>query len=313
MPLDHFVSQVHLKNFYSPLLGNRMFALRKSDMKAFTPDAQSVCRIEEGNTNGYLLEPRAIEEFLKDIEPRYNEAAINVVEADIRPQTVYVLAGFIAYVLTCSPAGMRIQSGPLKSVVEETGRMLDSKGEIGVPPPELGASSLAALLDGGQVRVEIDPKYPQAIGIDSILQRTNIFANFVWEILVNETDSPFFTSDFPIAIEPTTDMRIINRIVPLTPRLAVRLHPDISVDTNAADFSFKGFRRKIRRASREEVVKINTLLVRCAESMVFFSKDEDWVERFVRKNSLFRIESRTQRIPYQRGSLLFGSLEVVST
>lgn len=208
---------------------------------------------------------------------------------------------------------MRIHSGPLKGVVVETGRMLDTKGEIGVPPPALGASSLTALLDSGQVRVEIDPKYSQAIGIDSILQRTNTFGNFVWEILVNETDSPFFTSDFPIAIEPTTDLRIINRIVPLTPRLAVRLHPDISVDTNAADFSFNGFRRKIRRASREEVVKINTLLVRCAESMVFFSKNEKWVERFVRKNSLFRIESRTQRIPYQTGSLLFGSLEVVST
>lgn len=313
MPLDHYVSQVHLKNFYSPMLGNRMFALRKADMKAFTPDAQSVCRIEEGSTNRYLLEPRAVEEFLKDIEPRYNEAVTNVIEVDIRPQTVYVLAGFIAYVLSCSPAGIRIHSGPLKGVVEETGRMLDSKGEISVPPPTLGASSLTELFASGKVRVEIDPKYPQAIGIASILQRTNTFGNFVWEILVNETDSPFFTSDFPIAIEPTTDLRIINRIVPLTPRLAVRLHPDISLDTNAADFSFKGFRRKIRRASREEVVRINALLVRCAESTVFFSRNDDWVERFVRKNSYFRIESRTQRIPYQRGSLLFSSLKIVPT
>lgn len=313
MPLDHYVSQVHLKNFYSPRLGNLMFAIRKTDMKAFTPDAQSVCRIEEGSTNGYLLEPRAIEEFLKDIEPRYNEAVTNVVETDIRPQTVYVLAGFIAYVLSCSPAGMRIQSGPLKGVVAETGRMLDTNGEISAPPPAIGASSLTELLDSGKVHVEIDPKYPQAIGIASILQRTNTFGNFAWEILVNETDSPFFTSDFPIAIEPTADLRIINRIVPLTPRLAMRLHPDISVDTSATDFSFKGFRRKIRRASREDVVRINSLLVRCAESTVFFSRNEEWVERFVRKNSSFRIESRTQRIPYQRGSLLFGSLEVVST
>lgn len=313
MPLDHYVSQVHLKNFYSPLLGNLMYALRKTDMKAFTPDAQSVCRIEDGSTNGYLLEPRAIEEFLKDIEPRYNEAVTNLVETDLRPQTVYVLAGFIAYVLSCSPAGMRIHSEPLKGVVEETGRMLDSRGEISAPPSALGASSLTELLDSGKVRVEIDPRYPQAIGIASILQRTNTFGNFVWEILVNETDSPFFTSDFPIAIEPTADLRINNKIVPLTPRLAMRLHPDFSVDTNAVDFSFKGFHRKIRHASRKEVVRINTLLVRCAESTVFYSRNEDWVERFVRKNSSFRIESRNHRIPYQRGSLLFSSLEVVPT
>lgn len=312
MPLDHYVSQVHLKNFYSPLLGNRMFALRKADMKAFTPDAQSVCRIEEGSTNSYLLEQRAIEEFLKDIEPRYNEAVANVVEADLRPETVYVLAGFMAYVLSCSPAGMRVNSEPLKGVVEETGRMLDSKGEIAPPPPGLGASSLTELLDSGQVRVEVDPKYPQAMGITSILQRTNTFGNFGWEILVNETDSPFFTSDFPIAIEPTNDLRIINRIAPLTPRLALRLHPDLSVNTNAADFSFKGFRRKIRRVSRGDVQRINTLLVRCAESMVFFSENHNWVERFVRRNSLFRIENRTRRVPYQTGSFLFSSLQVVA-
>ncbi|GAB2179862.1 hypothetical protein DLREEDagrD3_00850 [Denitratisoma sp. agr-D3] len=290
-----------------------MFALRKTDMRAFTPDAQSVCRIEKGSTNSYLLEPRAIEDFLRDIEPRYNEAVKNVVEADIRPQTIYVLAGFIAYVLSCSPAGMRIQSGPLKGVVEETTRMLDAKGEISAPPPALGATSLADLLGNGKVRVEIDPKYPQAIGIASILQNTNTFGNFAWEILVNETDSLFFTSDFPIAIEPTADLRIINRIVPLTPRLAMRLHPDIAAGTSAVDFSFKGFRRRIRRISREEVVRINTLLVRCAESTVFFSKNEDWVERFVRKNSSFRIESRTQRIPYQSGSLLFSSLRIEPT
>lgn len=313
MPLDHYISQVHLKNFYSPQLGKLMFALRKTDMKAFTPDTQSVCRIDEGSTNSYLLEPRAIEEFLKDIEPRYNEAVKNVIEADISPETIYVLAGFIAYVLTCSPAGMRIHSGPLKAVVEETSCMLDTIGKISAPPPSLGAASLTEFLESGKVRVEIDPKYPQAIGIASILQRTKIFGNFTWEILANETDSPFFTSDFPIAIEPTADLRIINRIVPLTPRLAIRLRPNISMNKNSTDFSFKGFHRKIRRASWEEVVRINTLLVRCAESTVFFPRNEDWVERFVRKNSSFRIDSRTQRIPYQRGSLLFSSLAIVST
>jgi hypothetical protein len=26
MPLDHYIPQVHLKNFYSPVLGNQMYA-----------------------------------------------------------------------------------------------------------------------------------------------------------------------------------------------------------------------------------------------------------------------------------------------
>jgi hypothetical protein len=35
MALDHYVSQVHLKNFYSPALDGLMYAIRKSDLKRF--------------------------------------------------------------------------------------------------------------------------------------------------------------------------------------------------------------------------------------------------------------------------------------
>jgi hypothetical protein len=72
MALDHYVSQVYLKNFYSPALDGLMYALRKSDLKRFPTKSQDVCRIEEGSTNAYLTKDRAIEEFLKEVEPRYN-------------------------------------------------------------------------------------------------------------------------------------------------------------------------------------------------------------------------------------------------
>src|SRR5215475_8201703 len=64
MPLDHYVSQVHLKNFYSPLLGELMYAFRKSDSKKFPTKAQDVCRITDHNTNPFLQQPRVIEDFL---------------------------------------------------------------------------------------------------------------------------------------------------------------------------------------------------------------------------------------------------------
>ena len=69
MPLHHYVSQVHLRKFYSPTLGNRMYATRKADLKAFTPNSESVCRVMNGSTNAYLLKDRVIEDFLKTIEP----------------------------------------------------------------------------------------------------------------------------------------------------------------------------------------------------------------------------------------------------
>ena len=315
MALDHYVSQVHLKNFYSPKLGKLMYAIRKSDLKAFTPNAESICRIGEGNTNSYLREERSIEEFLKSIEPKYNATLAKILTGKIDAECVYVIAGFVAYVLTCSPAGMRIQSEPLKNIVEETAKILDSKGSLPAPPPELGGDRLTELLNSKKVHVEIDPKYPQAVGIGSILSIATTFGNSKWDFLINLFDeSPFFTSDFPVAIEKTNDPRILNRVTPLSPDLAVRIRPDISQANGSSNFSFSGFKSTIRKISRQEVININKLIVRCAETNVFFRDNHEWVPKFVERNADFRIEPRTHKIPHgKNGKLLWSTLEIIKS
>jgi hypothetical protein len=311
MSLDHFVSQVHLKNFYSPKLGGLMYAIRKSDLKLFTPNSQSVCRIENGSTNSYLREDRIVEEFLKRIEPRYNAALKKLMTDKIDPECIFVIAGFVAYVSACSPAAMRLHSKPLKAFVEDTTAILDSKGSLPAPPPELGGKSLTELLQSGIINVNINPKYPQAIGIASIIFLTITYGNFHWDILINPfDDSPFFTSDFPIAIERTDNPRILNRIIPLAPHLSIRIHPNLSYDREHPDFSFSGFRRTIRKLSRSEVMSINRLIVRCAETTVFFRDNHEWVASFVKKNDGFRIETRTEKVPYKKGNLLQTTQEI---
>src|SRR5712691_10458734 len=154
MPLDHYVSQVHLRKFYSPALGNRLlYAIRKSDLRAFTPDSGAVCGIQDGSTNAYLREDRAIEDFLKTIEPNYNAALDNLVAEEIDHTCIYTIAGFVAYVISCSPAGMRIGSGPFKSTVETTAATMEAKGLLPPPPPQLGDTTLTALLRDGAVNV----------------------------------------------------------------------------------------------------------------------------------------------------------------
>lgn len=113
MPLDHFVSQVHLKNFYSPILGNRMYALNKKNLKEFTPRSEDVCSIEDGSTNAYLRENRAIEEFLKAIEPKYSTAVAKLASNRIDGECICTIAGIVAYLISCSPAGIRIPSSAL--------------------------------------------------------------------------------------------------------------------------------------------------------------------------------------------------------
>jgi hypothetical protein len=317
MPLDHYIPQVHLKNFYSPVLGDRMYAMRKSDLKSFTQNSKNVCRINHGSTNAYLKEGRVIEEFLKTIEPEYNGALAKLIEDKIDEQCIYTISGFVAYVISCSPAGMRIQSGPLKSTVETVAAMMEARGLIPPPPKELkelglGGESLVELLGTGAVKVKVDPKFPQAVGISSIYRSLAIFGNFGWDILLNDfSHSPFFTSDFPAAIEETRDRLIINRIVPLAPNLAIRIRPDLTIDKDLADFSFANFHCRRRRISQKEAVEINRLIVRCAEDTVFYRDDSAWVQRFIAKNRHYRVESSTYRQPTRNGSLLTSGLKIV--
>jgi hypothetical protein len=319
MPLDHYIPQVHLKHFYSPILGNLMYATRKSDLQSFTPDSKSVCRINDGSTNTYLKEDRSIEEFLKTIEPKYNEALAKLIEDKIDEQCIYTISGFVAYVVSCSPAGMRIQSGPLKSSVETVAAMMEARGLIPPPPKELkelglGGESLVELLDTRAVEVKVDPKFPQAIGINSIRRSLAIFGNCRWDILLNDfNQSPFFTSDFPAAIEETRDRLIINRIVPLAPNLAIRIRPDLTIDKDLADFSFANFSCRRRSIRQNEAIEINRLIVRCAEDTVFYRDDSAWVQRFIAKNRHYRVESGISKQPTRNGSLLTSRLKIVET
>ncbi len=312
MPLDHYVSQVHLRKFYSPVLGDRMYAMRKSDLKSFTPNSKVVCGINDGSTNAYLQNDRAIEEFLKVIEPKYDAALDMLKTKRINTECIYTIAGFIAFVYTCSPGGMRINSEPHKRRVENLAYDLDAKGEFSPPPPILGGKNLTELLRSGSTKVVIDPKFPQAIGIANILNLTALLGNFRWEVLQNELDgSPFFTSDFPVAIEESDDPYTLNKIIPLAPNLAVRIIPDRTFDKSRADFTFANFTNRSRKVNRQEVMKINRLIVRCAEDIVFYRDDYPWVQPFIAKNRYYRVEAITREITTQLGKESFVAQKVV--
>lgn len=306
MPLDHYVPQVHLRNFYSPLLGERMYGIRKSDMHAFPCRSEDVCRTKDGSTNDYLKEPRAIEEFLETIEPKYNASLEKLRAGRVDKGAVHVIAGFIAYIATCSPAAMRIGAAPLRNVVEAEANLLDKTGDLPKAPASLGGKSLSELLAEGTVSIPIDNKYPQAIGISNVIDLVGSFGNFAWEVLINqEPGSAFFTSDYPVAIERTSDARILNKLVPLAPDVAVRIMPDLSKDRRN-DLSFSDFDYRVRRPKGTEIREINRLIVQSAETLVFYRDAADWVKRFVERHRKYRIEPTSQKIPTGRGYLLLN-------
>lgn len=295
MPLDHYVSQVHLRQFYSKT-EKQLHGAHKQDLKKFHCYSKDVCRINNGSTNEYLIEPRAIEDFLPKIEKNYKDAIDKIQKGEINPDIIYVIAGWIAYVNACSPAGMRIHSEHPKAIAREVVRSLELIGKI---PPLSENFSLMTCLDLGYASIKVNPKYPQSIGIKNIENFTYMLGNYRWEALINNfTDSPFFTSDYPITIENTHNSIFSNLIIPLSPNLALRIHTS---QEKSFDPQFKENRFYRKEISHNEVCKINQLIVQCAEDIVFFGDEYPWVMPFIVKNSKYRIAvvTNTQRLPGQ--------------
>lgn len=303
MPLDHFVSQVHLKNFYTDR--GRLVGVKKDDLKKFYAKSEDVCRRIDGNTNGYLTEPRVIEEFLKRIEPNYNMALDAIRRREIDAETVYVIAGFVAYVMSCSPTAMRIGTPHIAAALQSGAEMLDVHGLLPPAPEGLGGRSLSDLLDDGMVRINIDEKYPQAIGISGIEARVAIFGNALWDVMfADPAYGGFFTSDFPAALGPSYDNRVVSKTVPLAPDVAIRIHPQLRERGKEPDLSFPWFRARFRTLRPQEMREVNRELVRAAESVVLYHADTDWLLPFVRKHRAFRVESIVTRIPSPLGGKL---------
>jgi hypothetical protein len=303
MPLDHFIPQVHLKKFSFSDPPERINAIRKRDMFAFKPRAKDICRIDQGNTNRYLKEPRFIEAFLKSIEPNYTRAVEGLRTDKITPDCIFVIAGFVAYVTACSPTAMRLECTPLSSVLNEVTRFLDAAGRFPPPPLSIGGLSMTDLLEGGMVNIEVDRKFPQAMGIRAIYDLLFLMGNFDWDVMENRfhAESPFFTSDFPIGIVPSAELPTLDKIIPLSPDLAVRLRPNKQSLIRKVRNDFAGFRYRRVHLNHDEVTQINELIARCAETEVYFKKDKHDVSEVIRSNAGFRIETSVKSLRFGKG------------
>lgn len=314
MALDHYVSQVHLRKFYSPSFRNRMYAISKRNLRTFTASSEGVCGIHEGSTNSYLREARAIEAFLETIEPNYNTALEQLANDRIDEKCIYTIAGFAAYVSSCSPGAMRVNSSALQGMVQAEGMILESQGLLPAPPPELAGLNLTEIFNRGLVQVDVDLRFPQAIGIASILKNTALLGNFQWEVLHNNIeDSSYFTSDYPVAIEQSRDPSLRNKVIPLSPNLAIRIRPTRSIRHDQVDFTFANFSHKTKDLLRKEVEHVNRLVVRCAEDLVFFRNNEPWVQKFVGRNRHFRVDTRVHRVPHGTGIITECTQDIIET
>jgi hypothetical protein len=227
-------------------------------------------------------------------------------------RAVFSIGGFIAYVQTCSPAGMRIFAEPIRKQLETIAEVADKNGSIPLSPNALGGKSLTQLLADGTVKFSVDPKFPQALGITTMMGRLSKVGNSLWEILINDhSTSPFFTSDYPIAIESDSKRRIFHLIAPLSPNIAVRIRPDPRQAKSKDDLTFSNFSYKLHRLTHREVKEINRRIAQCAEDIVFYQNEKEWTRGVIEKNRHYRIETITEKVRMGTGTLHLSTQKIV--
>lgn len=298
MARDHYVSQVHLRNFYPP--GKTMLhAINKENMKEFECPAKAVCFVEEGSTNEHLSDQRCIEKLLPLIENKYNASVQKLRKGRPDDDAIYVIAGFVSFVQCCAPAFMRVYGPLLHNSLRTAVTSMERHGLIDVEemPSDIDAKTLSELIDKDFVKVGIDPKYAQARGIINFKNFLSARVGSNWEILINTKDNnPFFTSDYPFVMEQVGHS-IFNAIAPLAPDIAVRIKPPAFPRQALGAVNSLRSRIQYPKISRHEILEINRLIIRSAEKFVFFRDNYEWIRRFVKKNLDYRVDldiSRTE-------------------
>lgn len=298
MALDHYVSQVYLKQFLHQPDKRLLYAVRKSDLKTFTPRTKDVCRTEQGSTNAFLKENRVVEEFLRTIEPAYEPCLVRTMRGTVDMESISVFAGFLAYILTYTPTALRMFDPPVRAALEKVIQNLDGSGKIepiSVPSlPDWDGKTLSTLKAEGKVRLDIDLKMPQAMATAQMNRITQTLAACDVSILRPKGSGRFLTSDFPSVILGHVDGKFAQRFLPLSPFVGLIFHTE-TFDADRDESKVRFF-----QVGEARMRQLNFEIIKAAEELVFSHRKFPWLRKSVRSLAHFRTDTFVENIgPFQ--------------
>ncbi|MGI4878004.1 MAG: DUF4238 domain-containing protein [Janthinobacterium lividum] len=311
MPLDHYVPQVYLRQWRSlERDSQQVLVTRKSDLLEFPANPSSICRIENGSTNQYFDDERILEKFLLDIEPLYNHAVGVFRQGDLTRNEVYVVAGLMAYLVHCSPTGVRLAKEYFDALILAELTILDRAGVFPPAPEALGRMSVSELVRDGLIQPTIDEKYPHSLGIEVLTTFISYLVDAEWQVLVSDKRSgSFLTSDYPLPILIPTGMESVTRIFPLAPDLAVVVKgKDRGIEKLSDKVTFENFRYKRFLASAKLIRMTNDLIVKAAEDLIISNARPPWLRAFVAKRADYKLINTIKRVETPRGEKISGAL-----
>ncbi|HXP74214.1 MAG TPA: DUF4238 domain-containing protein, partial [Stellaceae bacterium] len=204
---------------------------------------------------------------------------------------------------TCTPAWQRVATRIQQAELEDTylTRFIEYAQAHPEEYPE--AAAYIPLVKDGSLKAEIDKHYPKAVVTTQLLEHQWCLYHQEWNIIWNETDELFLTSDNPSCgdYQYGSPMHPA-RYLPLTPRLALWISveldnlPKMAPDTPPMKMSLG------RKATTRFVRDMNRLVIQSAENVVLASKPKPYISACVRKYKGWRVRvTEVVRIPTADG------------
>jgi hypothetical protein len=298
MANDHFVAQTYLKHFGDASRGGILHGYQKSTGRNFPCWPYDVCREWEGDLNPVLIKPALLGDFRMLFEPRWDAAIAALHSRKLGAEDRFAISGYFANLMVCTPAWRRVAATTYndhaKSFLIFSKQMKEKYGgNPGLPVEAI------EMLERGEIRLDHDPNYIKAVITRQLMDFAWLTYHSDWTVIRNATAFPFITSDNPVAVRQSVDLRVpMTRYLPITPDLCLSVAYDGARKLPPIDASVAPMGRvKWGQATPQGAKSINRLVAQCAEELVISTAHSAGIESLVRNCAHFRVDADFVRLP----------------
>jgi hypothetical protein len=294
MAKDHYVARTYLRHFSLEGKDGFVNVIRKENLDRLeTIPIGTICYEQNGSDNHYFPEkPRVVEDYLKLYEPRWSDCIQKISDGTYTNETKSLMAGYLAYLRTCTPTAVRLGCENYADFVQHVYDKLEAK-EYSNPNSKY-RDVIETIRKHGGTKIEVDNKYPMAIGITNLIRIQSVISRSPWIVFKNETSVPFVTSDNPVCLQ-YHESGFADFYCPLTPWLAIVIHPIRETEEAGPDH--------VGAFKPEGIAKMNQLVVQSAEDLVICNDFED-AEKLIKEFQDWQVELRKIKIPSGNGHVI---------